>query len=89
LEIDAVNIQPLFVQILRFASHHCFTEGKAFEIFCSGMQCVKLSFTNKKFVKWRRVIISNFFHLALKKYGIWFLTPWEPVYSVFVLGFRP
>jgi len=51
IEIDTVSIQPLFGQILFFAGFHSFTEVKSIDVFCIGMQCVKLCFMNINFEK--------------------------------------
>ena len=59
-----------------------FSEGKTLHYLCSVVQCVKLSFMNKNFEKWREVIVLNFSNLVLKRY--WksmendFRNMWEP-----------
>ena len=63
-------------------SEQNFTEGKALHYLCSVMQCVKLSFMIKNFIKWREVMVLNCLNLVLKRY--WksmennFFYVWEP-----------
>ena len=50
------------------ASAQIFIERKALHYLCSVMGCAKLSFTIKKFEKWREVMVLNF-NLVLKMCG--------------------
>jgi len=45
IEVDAVRIQPLFIEILFFA------EDKAVDVFCRGVLFVKSCFMNNIFEK--------------------------------------